>query len=128
MIPGGIGYLELLLLFALILVLFGPDRLPGVARKMGQLAEQLRKAAALFQHNLMAMEEDIDSPVADAPDSLSEDYGVAEDDDVPHDTDSAPETTHGAEEEAKDLPDADDAVVPPTAHGAEGENEDRPTR
>ena len=149
MIPGGIGYLELLLLFALILVLFGPDRLPGIARKMGQLTEQLRKAAALFQHNLLAMEEDTHSqdaddtdsssedygvaedddwPDADAPDSSSEDYGVAEDDDVPHDADSAPETTHGAAEEAKDLPDADAAVVPSTAHGAEEENEDRPTR
>lgn len=65
MIPGGIGYLELLLLFALILVLFGPDRLPGIARKLGHLTEQLRKAAALFQHNLLAMEEDLET--ADSP-------------------------------------------------------------
>lgn len=58
-IPGGVGYLELLLLFALILVLFGPDRLPALARKLGHLLEQLRKSASMFQQNLLSMDDDV---------------------------------------------------------------------
>jgi sec-independent protein translocase protein TatA len=59
MIPGGIGYLELLLLFAVILVLFGPSRLPVIARQLGRLFDQLRRGAMLFQHNLMALEDEV---------------------------------------------------------------------
>jgi len=70
MFPGGIGYLELLIVFALILVLFGPERLPGIARKLGQIMEQLRKAAALFQHNLLAMDDTCeDESLPEHPDS-----------------------------------------------------------
>ena len=57
-IPGGIGYLELIVLFAVILVLFGPKRLPEMARKLGHLTEQLRKAAGLFQQNLLSMDDE----------------------------------------------------------------------
>lgn len=59
LISGGVGYLELLLLFTLILVLFGPARLPGIARKIGYLVEQLRKAAHVFQQNLLSMDDDL---------------------------------------------------------------------
>ena len=67
-IPGGVGYLELLLLFTLILVLFGPDKLPKIARKLGQLMECLRRAAQIFQQNLLAIDDafiDDPSPHAD---------------------------------------------------------------
>ncbi|MFU8779565.1 MAG: twin-arginine translocase TatA/TatE family subunit [Kiritimatiellia bacterium] len=66
MIPGGIGYLELLFLFTLILVLFGPERLPRIARTIGHLMEQLRRAAALFQHNLLSMEDESDAALPSA--------------------------------------------------------------
>lgn len=75
MFPGGVGYLELLLLFALMLMLFGPERLPGIARKLGQLAEQMRKAAAQFQHHLLALDEDHDVPQAPAGKPKDQDAG-----------------------------------------------------
>ncbi len=72
-VPGGVGYLELLLLFALILLVFGPKRLPELARKLGGFMETLRKAANQFHQNVLAMddivEDDVDpaeAPVKDA--------------------------------------------------------------
>ncbi len=67
LISGGVGYLELLLLFTVMLILFGPARLPAIARKLGHWVEQLRKAAHVFQQNLLSMDEDaIDGDMGDA--------------------------------------------------------------
>jgi len=63
-IPGGVGYGELLLLFALILVIFGPTRLPDIARKLGKVLEQLRTAASLFQQNLLSMDDDANEDIS----------------------------------------------------------------
>ncbi len=63
--PGGVGYGELLLLFALILVLFGPNRLPAIARKLGKVLEQLRTAASLFQQNLLSLDDDVNENVSE---------------------------------------------------------------
>ena len=63
-IPGGVGYGELLLLFALILVIFGPTRLPAIARKLGKVLEQLRTAASLFQQNLLSMDDDVNEDIS----------------------------------------------------------------
>jgi sec-independent protein translocase protein TatA len=92
MIPGGVGYLELLVLFALILVFFGPDKLPGIARKMGHMMEQLRRAANHFQQNLLALEDEVkadadDTSFLDEPDMPPYEDGGAdlEDPDYPGD-------------------------------------------
>lgn len=58
LIPGGIGSWELLFIFFLILVLFGPSRMSSIARKMGQLLKELRSAAKVFQQNLLEMDDD----------------------------------------------------------------------
>ncbi len=62
MILGSPGPWELLLLFAIVLVLFGPKRLPGIARQLGRMTEQLRRAAEAFRTQLMTIEEDVTHP------------------------------------------------------------------
>ena len=79
-VPGGIGYLELLLLFGLILVVFGPKRLPELARKIGSLMEQLRKAAALFHSNILAMDDEVEDETAAVSPPLQDDDSNEEND------------------------------------------------
>ena len=78
LMPGGIGSMELLVLFLLVLIIFGPKRLPELARKLGNVMEQLRKAASLFQGNLLSMDDDplADELLNDPPDTLDGAYGA----------------------------------------------------
>jgi len=52
--PGG-G--ELLILFALILLLFGPKKLPEAARLIGRALSELRRASQDFRDQVMQMGE-----------------------------------------------------------------------
>lgn len=72
MIPGGIGAFEMLLLFAVVLVLFGPRHLPVFARQMGKFISQCQKAAAFFHNQLLHLDED-DERGAHTPDSQAKD-------------------------------------------------------
>ncbi len=56
--PGG-G--ELLLVFAVFLLLFGARRLPGVARGLGRSLEELRRAAREFRDGV------VHAPEGDGP-------------------------------------------------------------
>jgi sec-independent protein translocase protein TatA len=62
MIPGGVGAFEMLLLFAVVLVLFGPKHLPVFARQLGKLVSQCQKAAAFFQNQLLHMDDHEEEP------------------------------------------------------------------
>ena len=42
---GGIGFSELLLIFVIVMILFGAKKLPEFARGMGQALKEFRKAA-----------------------------------------------------------------------------------
>ncbi len=56
--PGG-G--ELLVLFLVILVMFGPKRLPEVARSVGRVLDELRRASQDFKDQIMSIDEvDVD--------------------------------------------------------------------
>jgi TatA/E family protein of Tat protein translocase len=46
------GTPELIVLFVLVLLLFGPDKLPELARNVGRGIREVRKMAAEFQKNL----------------------------------------------------------------------------
>lgn len=68
-LPGG-G--ELLLLFLVILILFGPRRLPEFARSIGRILAELRRAADDFKAQLLSAEHLIDEQdmsISDKPDS-----------------------------------------------------------
>jgi len=49
----GIGGPEWIVLFVVILIVFGPRRLPGIAREAGRVLEQVRRVARDFRDQLM---------------------------------------------------------------------------
>jgi sec-independent protein translocase protein TatA len=53
-----VGPAELILIFAAILVFFGPRRLPEVARTVGRMMNDLRRASREFQDQIMQIEEE----------------------------------------------------------------------
>jgi Tat protein translocase TatB subunit len=54
--PGG-G--ELLLIFVVILLMFGPKRLPEMARNIGKAMEYLRRTSQDFRDQVMRMDEEV---------------------------------------------------------------------
>ena len=59
--PPGPG--EYLLLFVVVLLLFGPKRLPEIVRSIGRIVEELRRASQDFRNEIMRIED----PHRDAP-------------------------------------------------------------
>lgn len=60
-LTGSAGPGELLFIFIIILVFFGPKRLPELARMIGRAMTELRRASQEFRHQVMTME---DTPAA----------------------------------------------------------------
>ena len=81
----GTGHGELIVVFVVVLLLFGPRKLPEMARMIGKILSQLRNASNDFREQVMHIEED--EPAArpkseskadsvDAMDVVSEDVDV----------------------------------------------------
>ena len=75
-LSGAPGPAELILVFLVVLLLFGPRKLPEFARTLGALMQQLRRASNDFKDQLMRVDEDIQSEARtvfedDEPDSTS---------------------------------------------------------
>ena len=51
-----IGWSEFLFLAVLVLIVVGPQELPGLMRRLGQMTSVLRNAALQFQLNLKALD------------------------------------------------------------------------
>ena len=51
-----IGWSEFLFLAVLVLIVVGPQELPGIMRRLGQITSALRNAALKFQLNLKALD------------------------------------------------------------------------
>jgi len=66
-LAGAPGPGELVVLFLVILVLFGPRRLPEIARMIGRTLEELRRASYDFRRQVMDIERDV--PDTDTPSS-----------------------------------------------------------
>ncbi len=71
--PSGAGAGELILLFALVLVLFGPRKLPQIARTMGKILSDIRRASQDFRDQVMHIDDD-----EHIPSSLNIDSDVLE--------------------------------------------------
>ena len=56
------GSSELLLVFLVTLVLFGPKELPKVARKLGKFLEELRTVSQEFRDQVMRIDEEPNGP------------------------------------------------------------------
>jgi TatA/E family protein of Tat protein translocase len=62
-LPGSPGPLEILLILIAILLLFGPRRLPEIARAIGRALDQLRRASQDFRDHIMQIDQcDADDP------------------------------------------------------------------
>lgn len=64
---GGTGAGEMTVIFVIILLLFGPRKLPEIARMIGKTLSQLRNASNDFREQIMRIEVD-DAPAASAVD------------------------------------------------------------
>jgi Sec-independent protein translocase protein TatA len=67
LLPGG-G--EMLLVFAAVLLFFGPKRLPEIARTIGKAMEYLRRTSQDFREQVMKIEEEI-PPIDVSPKDFS---------------------------------------------------------
>jgi len=65
-LTSSVGTGEWIILFAVVLVVIGPRRLPEVARKFGRTMEMFRRAADEFKEQLMSMDQEINKTVADS--------------------------------------------------------------
>lgn len=57
MFGAGWGAGEIGLIFVVVLVLFGPKRLPEIARMLGRTMEQLRRASQEFKDQVMNLDD-----------------------------------------------------------------------
>jgi len=66
---GSPGPMELIVIFMLILVLFGPRRLPEIAKMIGKTIHELRKASEDFKEQVMSIEVDpVETDLTDTDD------------------------------------------------------------
>lgn len=82
LLAGSPGAGEIIVIFLVVLVLFGPRRLPEIARMIGKTLHELRRASEDFKGQIMSIDaEEVDdcaaTPVTDE-DGLPEDYGYPE--------------------------------------------------
>jgi sec-independent protein translocase protein TatA len=54
---GAVGGFELLVILAAVLILFGPKRLPELARQLGRMVHDLQRASQDFKRQVVAMDE-----------------------------------------------------------------------
>ncbi len=100
-LSGAPGPGELVLVFLVVLLLFGPRKLPGFARSLGNLMQQLRRASNEFRDQLMRV--DAESPeaarVTDVEVAVRDDPGI----DTGYDDETAgTESPRGVEDVAPD--------------------------
>ena len=99
-LAGSPGPLELLVIFAAVLVLFGPRKLPEIARFLGRILGELRKASEEFRSQVMSIGEGVGEDSATA----SPDHGGAGDDPADVVQDHASEAYDDVEPRTPDLP------------------------
>jgi sec-independent protein translocase protein TatA len=72
MFGSSFGGPEMIVVFVVILIFFGPRRLPEIAKMVGKTMETLRKSAQDFKGEVMRIEPDPDLSVSNpSPDSMS---------------------------------------------------------
>ena len=116
-VSGAPGAGELIVLFIIILLLFGPKKLPTIARSVGKTLDELRKASNDFKDQIMKIDEhpSVDIPADDISDDEPFDYGSEDGFDELNMHMDDPDYDHG-EDIPGDLVDEDkDAGVKPAA-------------
>ena len=109
-----VGAGEWLLLLAVLLVVMGPKRLPGVLRKFGSQYAKFRRAADGFKRQLMEMDTEFERAVNSAEREFEE---AASTPDITQLNDVAPEPP--SDDAIPESPSADEASETPPAQSAE---------
>ena len=73
-----VGFGEVLLLFVVILLLFGPRRLPDIARQLGRAASELRRASQGFRDQVMQMDREAAGSRTAEPDESAAGVGPSQ--------------------------------------------------
>jgi Tat protein translocase TatB subunit len=60
----GIGLGELVILAILALVVFGPKRIPGISRNVGQFIREVREVATGFNREVQELAAEVETPQA----------------------------------------------------------------
>ena len=95
------GSVELLLVFAVALLLFGPRQLPKLARMIGKALEELRLVSQDFRDQIMSIEDEIESPLTQDSLDAGDDPHDTDDDDPSDWSDDQDESEDGSEDEDK---------------------------
>lgn len=68
----GLGFWEVLLILAVALLVFGPARLPGLARSLGRGLREFRRASSDLQQAILSADTPEPPPRAGAADQAAE--------------------------------------------------------
>lgn len=60
---GRIGMGELLLILGIVLIVFGPTKLPALAKSMGQAVSEFRKGANAITKDLENVDKELNTPI-----------------------------------------------------------------
>lgn len=102
-LPGTPGPQELIVLFIIILILFGPKRLPEIARTIGKTLDQLRKGADEFKDQVMKLDSEKHDEAKDLASSVADAYTGPDDSNyIEADADIADEAPSGEAEKDGD--------------------------
>ena len=66
-LAGSPSFGEMAVVFLAVLVVFGPRRLPELARRLGKILGDLRSASEHFRDEIMSIDHDLPAPPPDAP-------------------------------------------------------------
>jgi len=75
----GIGVQEMVLVGVLLLILFGPKKLPQMARDIGRFVNEARRSVEEFKEDLVSEKEDSREPREGQQEELEVDEGLEED-------------------------------------------------
>lgn len=105
----GIGLPEIILVLVLALIVFGPERLPKIARELGSTLANIRREAEGIRQEFIASMETVENPMRESIDELRSAFSLAPPRPAPLELD--------APRPAADLPTAgrDDAAVAATS-------------
>ncbi|MCB0326563.1 MAG: hypothetical protein KDD52_03000 [Bdellovibrionales bacterium] len=82
----GLGSTEVIAIVILILIIYGPDRLPSMIKKASSLFRQVRDASdevrSTVQKEMQRIEQEVD--LHTDPNAMSQEYNEAEEDDIHH--------------------------------------------
>jgi TatA/E family protein of Tat protein translocase len=98
----GIGGWEIMVIFFVVLLVFGPKRIPEVARGLGKGMRELRRISTDFQRemNLAELDEPMERRPKETPPVIPDALPKPNDDAIARTSARAPETTSRASSQA----------------------------